>query len=71
MASPPARSDFRRGKRYKKLQVLLASKQNMEVLNRFQLHSFIVVGALMVAHLGCFIALEAALTKTVSRGLLE
>lgn len=48
------RSDYRRGKRYKKLQQLLTSKQNQATLNAFQLQSAIVTTVLMAAHVICF-----------------
>jgi hypothetical protein len=49
-------SDFKRGKRLRKLMRLLGSKQAEKVPDRFYSHTVMVTVLVMVIHLACFIA---------------
>jgi hypothetical protein len=65
---PPPRSEFRRGKRYKRLQVMLASKQSQATLTAFQRQAWAVTLGLLAAHVACFLILLfelASMTNSV------
>lgn len=59
-------ADFKRGKRCKKLTVLLCSQKAQSVLYRFRNHSIVVTLLLLCAHVGCFIALYTSIEAAVS-----
>jgi len=49
-------SDFKRGKRLRKLARLLASKRATKAGARFKQHTVLLALGLIVAHLACFVA---------------
>ena len=58
-------SDYKRGKRNKKLQAMLNSKKAQSILLRFQRHSFVVTLLLLCAHIGCFVGIDIVLTSQI------
>ncbi len=50
----PLQSDFKRGKRYKKLLKVLSSKRAQVANTRFYSHTYAITAALFVAHLVFF-----------------
>eukprot|EP00878_Enallax_costatus_P031470 GHUV01034416.1.p1 GENE.GHUV01034416.1~~GHUV01034416.1.p1 ORF type:complete len:452 (+),score=95.23 GHUV01034416.1:594-1949(+) len=50
------RSDFKRGKRLRKLARMLNSKQAQKANTRFYKHTVLVILGLLIAHMACFIA---------------
>jgi hypothetical protein len=56
-------SDFKRGKRCRKLVKLLASRKAQATISRFSTHTTAIVAALFVAHLAFFVTLLVSLDK--------
>lgn len=50
-------SDFKRGKRFKRLLKLLGGKAAQLSVRRFQLHTYGVLAALLIIHIACFATL--------------
>jgi hypothetical protein len=48
-------TDYRKGKRFKKLKRLLSGKNTQAAVERFHAHTYGVIMLLLLAHLACFV----------------